>query len=583
MSAREVWPLGQVSPTKVFCEALPFGRLETVQFLSSGSSGHGCLGEGRIPKDGARAIPQNPDFDFPSAITTMPATTPQRRLAFGVIIVLFAVALAIAPFGHLQMARIDNFIPVLQTVMSVADVVTAILLFAQYSILPQPALLVLATGYIFSGSFAFLQTLAFPGAYAPAGLLGDGTNTAAWFFVLWHTGFPGAVLFYALLKDRNRTSPPSRGSSGIWVAVTVAFALAAVAALSWIVTAGIRYLPQFYSDQVILQTRLGNQANFALCTWAILALLVLFARRRTVLDLWLMVVLLAWVPNFLVAAVASSVRFSLGWYAARGFALVASCMLLSVLLTEMTFLYSRLANALTLQRRERANRLMSVEAATAAMAHELRTPLAAIALNASAALSQLRAEPPVLTDLETILDDIETTSHQAGAVISAIRTLSTKTLVDQRKMMSVEDVALHVLKLVQHDLQINEISATTDFEQELPQVYADPTQLQQVVLNLVKNAIDAMTQAAPGDRWLRIAARRDGNSTVLLSVLDSGAGIRLEDRDRIFDPFFTTKPAGMGLGLAICRTVIEGHGGKLRLAKSDSRGSTFEITLPTGS
>jgi len=93
--------------------------------------------------------------------------------------------------------------------------------------------------------------------------------------------------------------------------------------------------------------------------------LVLFVRSRTMLDLWLMVTLLAWLPNFLVAAVASSVRFSMGWYAARGFALVASCMLLSVLLTEMTVLYSRLTSALAMQRRERANRLVSIDAATA--------------------------------------------------------------------------------------------------------------------------------------------------------------------------------------------------------------------------
>jgi signal transduction histidine kinase len=148
--------------------------------------------------------------------------------------------------------------------------------------------------------------------------------------------------------------------------------------------------------------------------------------------------------------------------------------------------------------------------------------------------------------------------------------------------MGVEDVARQVLRLVQHDLQINEIVVATDFEDDLPQVYADPTQLQQVVLDLVMNAIEAMNQTAPEARLLRLAARRDGNSTVLLSAQDSGAGITLEDRDRIFDPFFTTKPAGMGLGLAICRTVVENYGGKLRLAKSDSRGSIFEITLPVG-
>ena len=256
-------------------------------------------------------------------------------------------------------------------------------------------------------------------------------------------------------------------------------------------------------------------------------------------------------------------------------------MLLSVLLTEMTFLYSRLANALTLQRRERSNRLMSVEAATAAMAHELRTPLGSIALNASTALSQLRANPPDLKELGTILDDIEATSYRAGEVISSIRELSARAPSDRRTMTGVEDIARQVLGLVQHDLQINQISVATDFGNDLPRVRADSLQLQQVVLNLVKNAIEAMSQVAPEDRLLQLGARLEGHETVL-SVGDSGAGIPPEDHDRIFEPFFTTKPAGMGLGLAICRTVVENHGGKLRLAKSDSRGSIFEIATPTG-
>ena len=520
------------------------------------------------------------DYDFPIAIATIPATAAQRRTALGVVCFLSVVAMAIAPFAHVQMPRIDNFIPVLQTVLSVADLVTATLLLAQYSIQPQPALLVLASGYIFSGSFAFLQTLAFPGAYAAAGLIGDGTNTAAWFFVLWHTAFLGSVLLYALSKDGNPNPAPFRESTRIKAGATIAVALVAVAALSWVVTGGIRYLPQFYSDNVTLQTRLGNQVNLALCSLATLALLVLFARRHTILDLWLMVVLLAWIPNFLVAAVASSVRFSLGWYASRGFALAASCMLLSVLLTEMTFLYSRLASALTLQRRELGNRLMSVEVATAAMAHELRTPLGAIALNASTALSQLRAKPLRLEELDVILEDIEASSHRAGAVISSIRALSMKTPVDRRTTTSMEDAARQVLRLVQHDLQVNEISVATQFQDELPSLHADTTQLQQVILNLIKNAIDALSSVAPGGRSLHLTARLEGNSFVLFSIHDSGSGIPAEDQDRIFEPFFTTKAAGMGLGLAICRTIVENHGGKLKLTKSDPRGSIFEISLP---
>jgi signal transduction histidine kinase len=534
-----------------------------------------------MPPDRTGTLAQDPDFDFPIAIATMPATPAQRRTALVVIVLLSVIALFVAPIANIQLGQIDAFIPVLQTVLSAADLMTATLLFAQYSIYPQPALLVLASGYVFSGSFAFLQTLAFPGGYSSAGLIGDGTNSAAWFFVLWHTAFLGAVLLYGISKDRERSLLPARGSTRLRIAGTIVCVLVAVSCLSWVVTGGIEYLPKFYSNNVTLQTRLGNQVNLTLCSLAIAALVTLFVRRRTVLDLWLMVILLAWIPNFLVAAVASSVRFSVGWYAARGFALLASCMLLSVLLTEMTFLYSRLSNALTLQRRERSNRLMSVEAATAAMAHELRTPLGSIALNASTALSQLRANPPDLKDLETILDDIETTSYRAGEVISSIRELSARTPADRRAITGLEDIARQVLGLAQHDLQINHISVATEFGNDLPRVRADSTQFQQVVLNLVKNAIEAMNHVAPETRLLQLGARLEGNETVL-SVGDSGVGIAPGDHDRIFEPFFTTKPAGMGLGLAICRTVVENHGGKLRLAKSDSRGSIFEIAMPAG-
>src|SRR6202035_3810043 len=134
-----------------------------------------------------------------------------------------------------------------------------------------------------------------------------------------------------------------------------------------------------------------------------------------------------------------------------------------------------------------------------------------------------------------------------------------------------------VLRLQQHDLQINEVSVTTEFQGNLPDVHLDGTQLQQVLLNLVKNAIDAMRSVAPETRRLRLTTGFDGHSTVLLSVQDSGPGIPLEHRERIFDPFFTTKSGGMGLGLAICSTVIENHGGKLRLVKSDAEGSIFEL------
>ncbi len=463
--------------------------------------------------------------------------------------------------------------------MSVVDLVTAALLFGQYSIQPQRALLALASGYLFSGSFAFLQTLAFPGGYAPAGLIGDGPNSPAWIYVLWHTTFPAAILVYAFSKDATGAARPGRPVMTA-IAITIACVLAVIAGLTWIVTAKTEYLPSFYTD-VRFQTSLGNQANVALLLWGATALVVLLFRRRTILDLWLMLTLLAYSPNFLVAIIGSSVRFTVGWYAARGFILVGSCMLLTVLLFETMFLYSRLASAIALQRRERTNRLLSVEAVTGAIAHELRTPLGAIALNASTALSQLRSNPRELEDMEDILSDIEADSHRAAAIVSSIREMTTKTL-HRSALTSAEDVGQLALRLLKHDLQINGVSVTAEFQGNLPEVQLDGMELQQVLLNLVRNAIDAMSTSPPEARRLRLKTSFDGQSTVLMSVQDSGSGISTEDRERIFDPFFTTKRDGMGLGLAISSTLVANHGGKLRLVKSDSDGSIFELAIPVG-
>ena len=150
-------------------------------------------------------------------------------------------------------------------------------------------------------------------------------------------------------------------------------------------------------------------------------------------------------------------------------------------------------------------------------------------------------------------------------------------------MVYLDDVARQVLGLLQHDLESNRVFVTTDYQANLPPVRADRMQLQQIVLNLVENAIEAMSSAPLGSRRVRLVTKFDGKSTVLLSVHDSGRGITAEHKDRVFDPFFTTKPTGMGLGLAICRTVAQDHGGNLRLVETSSHGSGFEIELPIGS
>ncbi|WP_439374820.1 MASE4 domain-containing protein [Bradyrhizobium sp. DASA03120] len=519
--------------------------------------------------------------DFPPAIATVPATAQQRRAAISVVIALIVVTAVVAPFANRTLGRVDAFVPVLQTVLATADLITAILLLAQYVILPQRALLAVAAAYLCSASFAFLQTLSFPGGYAPTGLIGDGTNTSAWFFVFWHLTYPLGILIYAFSKDAPVRSMQLDRPGEAAIGVTIVSVFVVVAGLAWLATAGLGSLPVFYRDSVTLQTRLGNQVNLGLLLWYAIVLVVLLVRKRTILDIWLAVILMAWMPNFVVAMLASSVRFSLGWYASRGFALFASFVLLSVLLTEMTVLYSRLANAFSLLRRERTNRLMSVDAATSAIAHEVRSPLGAIALNADAALAQLRSTPPGLAEVGVILSDIEADALRVNEVLSGIRALFKREPGNRVVPVHLEALIRHAVTLSEHDLLASGTAVSTDFRGGRTIVRADPIQLQQVVLNLIRNSIDAMANTAPDNRQVTISMEADNGSTVVLSVSDSGTGIAKEDQDRIFDAFFTEKAAGMGLGLAISRAIVEGHGGTLRLVKSDPKGSVFEIELPT--
>jgi len=504
------------------------------------------FGTAPLPEAAADAV-QKERQDFPLVIATMPATDRQQTIAVGVVILLTVAAAAIAPFASIQLGQVDAFIPVLQTVVSVVDFITATLLFAQFSIQPQRALLALASGYIFSGSFAFLQTLAFPAAYAPDGLIGDRLNTAAWIYVLWHTTFPAAILVYALSKDTTGAARPPGRPAMIAIVITVACVLAVIAGLTWIVTAKTEYLPVLFSTDVRFHSRLPNQINVALWLWGFTALAVLLFRRRTILDLWLMVTLLAYMPNFLVAIIGSSIRFTIGWYAARGFILVGSCMLLSVLLIETTFLYSRLASAITLQRRERTNRLLSVDEATAAIAHEIKQPVGAISLNCDTALECLKATPLDLEELRSCLTDVKNENSRTNEIVAGIRGLF-KTTAHQRTMVEINRLAREVLRMVEHDLQVQGVSISTEFQEDVPQVRAEPIQLQQVILNLVKNAIDAIAIGPTAIKAIRLITTSDGKSVVSIYVQDTGPGIALDNETQVFDPFFYDQAFRNGIG-----------------------------------
>jgi signal transduction histidine kinase len=223
---------------------------------------------------------------------------------------------------------------------------------------------------------------------------------------------------------------------------------------------------------------------------------------------------------------------------------------------------------------------MSLDAATAAMAHEIRQPLTAIGASASAGLNWINRTPPDLEEVRLSLAAIGAENDRARAIIASVRDLFRKQGTDHRLTLGLDDVARQVLNLTQHDLTASAVSVSTEFATDLPAAHADRTQLQQVILNLIRNAIEAMVHVPPHARRLRLATSLGEGSTVVLCIQDSGPGIPAENTDRVFEPFFTTKPSGMGLGLSICRTIVEEHGGGLQLMKTDAEGCVFEIALP---
>ena len=531
-----------------------------------------------MKNDTPRELAHDEGKEVPALIASMPASPQQRRTAFGVIIFLSFVFALVIPYARIQTASVVAFIPVVQSIICFADLITAVFLFAQYSIQPQRALLALASGYIFSGVFAFLQTLDFPGAYSATGLLSDGLSGAAWLFSFWHILFPLAVIAYVLLKDANESASrlvklqPRRV-----IAITIACVLAVTAGLAWLGTAGSEYLPSLFVSTIRMTPFLQDLAGVM---WALnaIALVLLFVRRRTILDVWLIVTVFASLPDLSLSFFYPVVRYSIGWYVARTYALIASCTVLSVLLVETTMLYARLASAIVLQRRERAHRLMSVDAATAAIAHEIKQPLAAISARCSAAVKWLKRTPPDLEEVLACLTATIESSDRANEIVAGIRGLF-KTIARQKTMIEINHVVRQVLLMVENDMHVHGVTVSTEFQEDLPPIMADHTQLQQVILNLIKNAIEAMGTGPTTIRTLRLATSQDANSVVSLSVQDTGPGINPENGAHIFDPFFTTKSSGMGLGLSISRRIIEDHGGDLRLTKAGSNGCTFEITL----
>jgi PAS domain S-box-containing protein len=229
----------------------------------------------------------------------------------------------------------------------------------------------------------------------------------------------------------------------------------------------------------------------------------------------------------------------------------------------------------------RVARISRMGAMTASIAHEIAQPLTAMASNANAGLRWLSQAPPDFEEVRAVLENIVRAGHRASEIIQGIRALFKETP-QTRTALDLNELIGEVLSLAQRELQKHAVTVDIRLDDTLPLVAADKVQMQQVIFNLVSNAIDAMEPVKDRNRILRVKSAIDGSGNVLIAIEDTGTGIHADDTDRIFSKFFTTKAHGMGMGLAICRSIIESHDGRLWASSGVPHGAIFQLTLPVG-
>jgi C4-dicarboxylate-specific signal transduction histidine kinase len=218
---------------------------------------------------------------------------------------------------------------------------------------------------------------------------------------------------------------------------------------------------------------------------------------------------------------------------------------------------------------------------TASIAHEINQPIAAAVTNAQAALRWLQAEPPDLKAVGRALDRIVRDGNRAGGIVHRIRALIKKGP-HRMEGLAINDAILEIIALTHGEVAKQGVTLRTQLAEGLPGIHGDRVQLQQVVLNLIVNAIEAMSQMSDGARNLLISSEPDGADGVQVTVRDSGPGFDPGTLEHVFDPFYTTKSTGLGMGLSICHSIINAHGGRLWAEANEPQGAIFQFTVRAG-
>ena len=273
-------------------------------------------------------------------------------------------------------------------------------------------------------------------------------------------------------------------------------------------------------------------------------------------------------------------RYSLGWYAGRTLQMAATYIVLLLFLSEKTALYANLARA-TIQRRGAFHaRQIAMDAMAASIGHEITQPLAAVITNASAGILQAAEPQPDMKEVHATFSDIAAEGQRIKEIMGGVRAMF-KDSTHDRQLLNLNKIVRDVLATAKPDLRHQGVAVKTNLDDDVPPVLGDSGQLHQVFLNLVTNALEAMPAVPGRPSVLTLNSRiMADSSAIAVTVEDTGTGITDKDSSRIFEPFFSTKVTGTGVGLTICRVIVEAHGGKLQVCANQPYGTIFRVILP---
>ena len=514
-------------------------------------------------------------------LSTFPSRRRDRRAALVVSLLLLAALLGSLPFARVSWPPFPAFILVQQSLLLANDLITAVLLFGQYALGRTRGLNILAGGYLFTALIVIPHALTFPGIFSDTGWLGAGPQSAAWLYIGWHSILPLTTIVFAL---HNYSESAEDGDAHWSVQITSATAVMGVLLVTLLATLGHKWLPPLVENNHY--TAAARISVGTLMVLPLVAVLVLARKRyRSVLDEWLLVMMSAWLMTIALGAFISSGRYDAGWYLGRAFDWLSSVIVLIMLLSETLVLYAWNARAAASERLQRERRLKEIEAVTihlsriselgqnlSTFVHEIGQPIMVVSMLART-MKQSDSASKVLQLVEPLVESAEkaiTLSRHLGDLIKNNR-------IDLRDQEIPEIIEAAIRLVSLGDGSVSAVTINTRYGVDATTAFFDRVQIEQVVSNLVRNAVEAMADSRR--RVLTIATTRTPEDMIEISIADTGSGLPSAVRSKLFEPFVTTKASGLGIGLSICRVIIEAHGGELRAEDNPGGGTIFRFTL----